>query len=50
MDLTLKALLKVAENNGLKTVDPLGQPFNPERHQAMSMVERPAKNRIRWSP
>ena len=26
MDLTLKALLKVAESNGLKAVDPLGQP------------------------
>ena len=41
MDLTLKALLKVAEGNGLKAIDPLGQPFNPELHQAMSMVEAP---------
>jgi len=41
MDLTLKALLKVAENNGLKAIEPLGQPFNPELHQAMSMVEAP---------
>ena len=39
MDLTLKALLKVAENNGLKQIDPLGQPFNPELHQAVSMVD-----------
>ena len=39
MDLTFKALLKVAESNGLKAVDPIGQPFNPELHQAMSMVE-----------
>jgi molecular chaperone GrpE len=39
MDLTLKALLKVGESNGLKAVDPLGQPFNPELHQAMTMVE-----------
>ena len=36
MDLTLKALLKVAESNGLKPIDPLGQPFDPERHQAMT--------------
>ena len=43
MDLTLKALLKVAENNGLKPIDPLGQPFNPEQHQAMSMVDAPGQ-------
>ena len=41
MDLTLKALLKVAEANGLKPIEPLGQPFNPELHQAMSMVDAP---------
>jgi len=41
MDLTLKSLLKVAEGNGLKPIEPLGQPFNPELHQAMSMVEAP---------
>ena len=43
MDLTLKALMKVAENNGLKAVDPLGEPFDPERHQAMSMIDAPGK-------
>ena len=41
MDLTLKALLKVAEANGLKAIEPLGQPFNPELHQAMSMIAAP---------
>lgn len=41
MDLTLKALLKVAESNGLRQVDPLGQPFDPEQHQAMSLVDAP---------
>jgi molecular chaperone GrpE len=41
MDLTLKALLKVAEGNGLRPIDPLGQPFDPERHQAMTMVSAP---------
>ena len=41
MDLTLKALLKVAENNGLQQVDPLGEAFDPERHQAMSMIDAP---------
>lgn len=38
MELTLKQLLKVAADNGLVAVDPAGQPFNPEHHQAMSMV------------
>lgn len=39
MELTLKALIKVAESNGLKAVDPAGEPFNPEQHQAVSMVD-----------
>jgi molecular chaperone GrpE len=43
MDLTLKALIKVAESNGLKQLDPLGQPFDPERHQAMSLVDAPGQ-------
>lgn len=41
MDLTLKALLKVAENNGLKQVDPVGESFDPELHQAVGMVDAP---------
>lgn len=39
--LTLKALLKVAQTHGLVQVDPLGQPLDPERHHAVSMVEAP---------
>lgn len=39
LDLTFKALLKVAESNGLKVVKPTGEPFNPELHQAVSMVD-----------
>jgi molecular chaperone GrpE len=39
MDLTLKALYKVIESNGLKPLNPLGELFNPEQHQAMSMVD-----------
>jgi molecular chaperone GrpE len=39
MELTLKQLLKVAGDNGLVAVDPAGLPFDPEHHQAMSMVE-----------
>ncbi len=41
LSLTLKALLKVAENHGMAQVDPLGQPLDPERHHAVSMVEAP---------
>jgi molecular chaperone GrpE len=39
MELTLRQLLKVASDNALVAVDPAGQPFNPEHHQAMSMVD-----------
>lgn len=38
MELTLRQLLKVVSDNGLVPVDPAGQPFNPDQHQAMSMV------------
>lgn len=41
--LTLKSLLKIAENNGLVQVDPLGQPLDPERHHAVSMVDAPGQ-------
>ena len=36
VELTLKLLTKVVEDNGLSVVDPQGQAFDPERHQAMS--------------
>jgi molecular chaperone GrpE len=39
ISLSLKALNKLAENNGLAVVDPLHQPFDPDRHQAMSLVD-----------
>lgn len=42
MELTLKQLLKVATDNGLVAVDPAGMPFDPDRHQAMSMVDSAA--------
>ncbi len=44
LNLTLKALLKVAENHGMAQVDPIGQPLDPERHHAVSMVEAPGKS------
>jgi molecular chaperone GrpE len=41
MELTLRQLGKAAQDNGLAPVDPVGQPFNPEMHQAMSLVDSP---------
>jgi molecular chaperone GrpE len=41
ISLTLKSLLKIAENNGLVQVDPLGQPLDPEKHHAVSIVDAP---------
>lgn len=38
MQLTLRQLEKVARDNGLEPVDPVGEVFNPDRHQAMSAV------------
>lgn len=39
MQLTHRQLIGVLEKHGVNTVDPAGQPFNPELHQAMTMVE-----------
>ena len=37
-ELTLKVLNKVMEDHDLKVIEPLGQPFNPELHEAMTML------------
>ena len=37
MEMTLSLLLKALEKFGVKQINPLGQPFNPELHQAISM-------------
>lgn len=39
MDLTLKMLTACMEKFGIKEVAPLGETFNPEWHQAMTMQE-----------
>ncbi|RDH84338.1 MAG: nucleotide exchange factor GrpE [endosymbiont of Escarpia spicata] len=39
-ELTLRLLSSVMEKNGVEQVDPTGETFNPEFHQAMSMQER----------
>jgi molecular chaperone GrpE len=41
ISLTLKALLKVAENHGMEQVNPVGEVLDPERHHAVSMVDAP---------
>ena len=41
LELTYKQLLKVAGDNGLTLLDPTGQPFNPEHHQAISQIDAP---------
>ncbi len=37
-DMTLKLLRKAVESQGVVVVDPVGQAFNPEQHQAMGML------------
>jgi molecular chaperone GrpE len=39
LELTYKQLLKVAGENGMTVLDPTGQPFDPEHHQAISQGE-----------
>lgn len=39
LELTLKELLRVVTAHGIVIVDPAGEAFDPERHQAMSMVD-----------
>jgi molecular chaperone GrpE len=39
VELTLKSFFSTIEKFGMTVIDPQGQPFNPEQHQAMSMQE-----------
>lgn len=41
LEMTFRQLLKVAGDNGLSMVDPTGDAFNPEYHQAISQVDAP---------
>lgn len=38
MQLTLRQLLATLEKHGVKQVDPLGEPFNPDLHEAVTMI------------
>jgi molecular chaperone GrpE len=42
MALTLKLLVSAAEKFGIRPVDPRGEKFNPEQHQAMATQPTPA--------
>jgi molecular chaperone GrpE len=39
LELTYKQLLKVAGDNGLTLLDPTGEAFNPDHHQAISQAD-----------
>ncbi len=41
VSLTLKMLTTAMEKFGIESIDPKGQPFNPELHQAVSMQDDP---------
>ncbi|GLS83650.1 nucleotide exchange factor GrpE [Paraferrimonas haliotis] len=41
VELTLKSFLATVEKFGIKVVDPKGEAFNPDAHQAISMVPNP---------
>ena len=37
--MTMNMFIQVMEKNGLEQIDPLGEKFDPEKHQAISMIE-----------
>ena len=38
--LTMNMFIQVLERSGLEQIDPVGEKFDPEKHQAMSMLEQ----------
>jgi molecular chaperone GrpE len=44
LQLTLRQLTKAAGDNGLAVVDPVGQAFNPEHHQAIAVQPASAEH------
>ena len=42
-EMTLRMLDSAMEKFNIKAIDPLDEPFNPELHQAMTMIEMPDK-------
>ena len=39
MDMTMNMFVQVLEKQGLEQINPIGDAFDPERHQAISMLE-----------
>ena len=44
LQLTLRQLTKAAADSGLSQIDPLGQPFNPDHHQAIAVQPASAEH------
>ena len=41
VQLCLKLLLDLLEKENVRVLDPVGEPFDPQYHEAMSMIENP---------
>jgi molecular chaperone GrpE len=41
LELTYKLMLDSLDKFGIKVIDPMGETFDPKRHEALSMVENP---------
>jgi molecular chaperone GrpE len=41
VELSLKMFVSTLEKSGVVQIDPLGEPFDPQQHEAMAMVPNP---------
>jgi molecular chaperone GrpE len=41
VQLSLKVFLSVLEKHGVERIDPIGEPFDPQKHEALAMVPSP---------
>ena len=41
IELSYRLFIDVLQKTGIESIDPTGEPFNPEYHEAMSMLEKP---------
>ena len=41
VELSLKLFLDVLGRSGIEQIDPLGEPFDPQHHQAIATIENP---------
>jgi len=42
IELTLKSLVDTLAKHGVQQINPLGEPFNPQQHEAIAMVPNPS--------